>query len=118
MVELPFRRNGRNPDQSIGAVLGNRKAMSAYIYILQFKLNGRYYVGSTDNISRRLAQHKSGNTLSTRYMGEFVLVFKQEVESLGIARMAEKKIKSWKRRDFIEKIIQDTRIAFLDNEHP
>lgn len=91
--------------------------MSAYIYILRFKKSGKYYVGSTDNLVRRLHQHSVGNTPSTKLLGEHRLVFSQRVTTLKIARSAEKKIKSWKRREFIEKIIQDGRVAFLD-EYP
>jgi predicted GIY-YIG superfamily endonuclease len=35
------------------------------------------------------------------------LVFSQEFETLQLARIIEKKIKSWKRKDFIDKIIRD-----------
>lgn len=34
--------------------------MKGYTYILQVR-DGRYYVGSTDNIDRRLAEHQRGN---------------------------------------------------------
>jgi putative endonuclease len=89
--------------------------MSSCIYILQFKNNGRYYIGSTSDLNRRLAQHRSGHTHSTKFLGEFELVFKQQTSSLKIARYAEKRIKSWKRRDFIEKIIKDGKIDFLSS---
>jgi predicted GIY-YIG superfamily endonuclease len=41
------------------------------------------------------------------------LVFSQEVSSLKTARMAEAKIKSWKRKDYIEKIVREGTIRFL-----
>jgi len=81
--------------------------MSAWIYVLQFQKNTRYYVGSTDNLKRRLYQHAKGNTPSTKSLGSFQMVFQQKVASLAIARRIEKRIKSWKRKDFIEKIIKD-----------
>lgn len=87
--------------------------MAACIYILRFDKSGRYYIGSTDNLDRRLIQHHRGNTPSTKHLGDFQVVFSQEVPSLEIARKAEKKLKSWKRRDYIERIIEDGRIRFL-----
>lgn len=41
------------------------------------------------------------------------LVFHEVVPSLKIARMAERKIKKWKRRDYIEKIVRAGNIRFL-----
>ena len=87
--------------------------MNAYVYILQFDRTGKYYVGSTDNLTRRLSQHRSGNTPSTKHLGKFKLVFQQEFNDLNTARKTERKIKSWKRRDFIEKIIQDGKILSI-----
>ena len=94
--------------------------MQGYVYILKFDKDGRFYIGSTNNLGRRLKQHRQGAVPSTKYQGSFRLAFSQKVQSLKIARSAERKIKSWKRKDFIEKIIVDGKIAFLDkhDEHP
>ena len=37
-----------------------------YIYILYSCRTGRYYVGSTQDVSRRLREHNAGKSLSTR----------------------------------------------------
>ena len=81
--------------------------MSAFVYILYFDKPNRYYVGSTTDISRRTKQHRGGHTYSTKKLGEFKMVFSQEFDNINEARSIEHKIKSWKRRDFIEKIISD-----------
>lgn len=80
--------------------------MKGFVYILQSD-NGRYYVGSTSDLKRRVRQHKSGHTYTTRRMSNVILVFSQEFSHIKEARIVEKKIKSWKRKDFIEKIIKD-----------
>lgn len=80
------------------------------VYILKFRNSGRYYIGSTSDLIRRVKQHKEGHTGTSRRLGEFEVVFTQETETLGKARQMEKKIKSWKRRDFIEKIIREGKI--------
>jgi len=90
--------------------------MSPVIYILHFKDTNKYYVGSTNNLERRLKQHRNGHTHSTKRLGDsFELAFCQEIGSLPLARNVEKRIKSWKRKDYIERIISDGKIAFLDN---
>jgi len=111
-----FRRSdrsvgGRNPDPTASGLV---REMKALIYILQFKKSGRFYVGSTTNLERRIRQHKRKHTATTNRFGDFDVVFTQEIESLERARWAEMKIKSWKRRDFIEKIIKDDKISFLE----
>jgi len=92
--------------------------MRAWVYILYFEERDKYYVGSTTDIGRRLKQHSSGHTPSTKRLGKsFRLVFKQRVQSVKIARSTERKIKSWKRRDYIERIVDEQKIRFLDNDN-
>lgn len=80
--------------------------MSGIVYILKSD-NEKYYVGSTTDINRRMDQHKSGHTPTTKRLGNMKLVFSQEFNSLKDARIIERRIKSWKRKDFIERIISD-----------
>ena len=77
-----------------------------YVYILKDR-NGKFYVGSTDDLERRFKQHKNGHTQTTRNMNDFEIVLKQEYESLKLARKIELKIKKLKRKDYIEKMIND-----------
>lgn len=74
---------------------------------------GKYYVGSTNNLVRRLKQHRCGNTKTTKRLRCNKLIFKQEFESLTLARKVERKIKFWKRKDYIEKIIKDGKIKYF-----
>ena len=78
--------------------------MNGYVYILKSDLS-RYYVVSTSDVARRFIQHKSGHTHTPHRMNNLELVFTQEFETLEKTRQIERKIKSWKRKDFIEKII-------------
>jgi putative endonuclease len=83
--------------------------MKGYLYILKSLKNGKYYIGSTDNLERRLIEHNSGSEKSkfTKNNRPFELVFSQEYESLKIARKIEYKLKSFKSRKIIEEIIKD-----------
>jgi len=71
--------------------------MKAFVYILQDG-NGRFYIGSTPTLEKRLKQHTSGHTQTTRNMFNPKLVLKQEVSSITIARNIERKLKKMKRR--------------------
>ena len=78
----------------------------ACVYILQSK-SGKFYIGSTDNLERRLRQHALGHTQTTRNMESCVLVLTQNYPSLEIARKIERKIKNLKRKDYVEKMIKE-----------
>lgn len=80
--------------------------MSAFVYILKDNL-GKFYIGSTTNITRRLTQHANNHTQTTSRMKEPKIVFMQEYPTLAEARKIERKIKSFKRKDYIEKIVKD-----------
>ena len=77
-----------------------------FVYILKDASN-RFYIGSTDDLKRRMRQHELGHTQTTRNMGNPVLVLTQEYESLKIARKIELKIKKLKRKNYIEKMVAD-----------
>lgn len=81
-----------------------------FVYILQSKKNGRYYVGSALNINTRLAQHNSGRVRSTCNKGPWVVVFSQYYSEIRLARQVEYKIKKVKRKEFVERIVKELKI--------
>ena len=78
-----------------------------FVYILRSLRDGRYYIGSTTNLGKRLKHHKGGFTPSTKRFGDVELIFQQKYESLRHARYIEKKLKNLKRKDYLDKIIKD-----------
>jgi len=80
--------------------------MVGYVYILKDEA-GKFYIGSTDDIDRRMGQHRSGHTQTTRRMNLPGLVFNQVFPTLDQARKIEKRLKQLKRKDYIEKIIRE-----------
>jgi len=78
----------------------------AFVYILKTD-SGKYYIGSTVNVQKRVQQHCSGSTPTTKRLGNPELIFSQEFLTLTEARKIERRLKRLKRRDYIEKIIKD-----------
>ncbi|MFQ3588472.1 MAG: GIY-YIG nuclease family protein [Fimbriimonadaceae bacterium] len=75
------------------------------VYILRSRSTGRFYVGCTDRIDRRLAEHNAGQTPSTRGRGPWELAY---AETFGTRREAlerERQIKSWKSHRSIQELI-------------
>lgn len=72
--------------------------MSFYVYILECA-DTTLYVGSTNNLERRLEQHNSSpkGAHYTKIRRPVVLRYKEELETLSGARKREAEIKSWKR---------------------
>jgi len=77
-----------------------------YIYILLSVQHNRYYVGSTKDISRRVAQHNNGRNKSTRSYRPWKLVYSESFQTLAEARQREREIKSWKSRQYMEKTLR------------
>jgi len=76
-----------------------------YVYILRSVKFGVYYVGCTKDIKKRLKLHNDGFVKSTQNKKPWELLYQEKYESLNEARQRELKIKSWKRRSAIGKLI-------------
>lgn len=63
--------------------------MSGILYILLSLKDKRTYVGSTDDLERRLKQHNSGKVKSTKYRTPFKVIFTEEFPILAEARKRE-----------------------------
>jgi putative endonuclease len=76
-----------------------------YVYILQSEQNGRFYVGATNNVIRRLSEHNSGMVKSTAPYTPWELKKTEKYANISQARRREQFIKAKKSRKIIETII-------------
>ena len=76
-----------------------------FVYILTNKYNTVLYVGVTNNLERRIFEHKNGLTdgFSKKYKLTKLIYF-EEFNSINDALVSEKKIKGWLRKKKIELI--------------
>ncbi len=70
--------------------------MPNYIYILQSLKDGKYYIGSTGDVTARLNFHNAGLQRSTKSRIPFKLILSEEYFSKEDALKREKQIKGWK----------------------
>jgi putative endonuclease len=80
----------------------------AGVYILESTKNNRYYIGSTNNIERRLKEHNSGEVYSTKKIRPLILKVFIGCTNLTEAKSSEYRLKQYKRRDIIDKTIEDS----------
>ena len=92
----------------VGKATGYMKGKGT-VYVL-VNAKGRYYVGSTNDLQRRIKEHNLGNTKFTREQGPWRLAFHQYYNTLSQARKVERTVKRLKRKDIIERIIREGRI--------
>jgi putative endonuclease len=89
-----------------------------YVYILASKRNGTLYVGITNNLTRRIFEHKSGliEGFTKKYLID-KLVYFESTTDVNDAILREKRLKKWKRQwkiELIEKSNPDWRDLSVD----
>jgi putative endonuclease len=71
---------------------------SYYVYILASRRNGTLYIGVTNNLERRVIEHKNGlGGAFTRKYGVHRLVWFDEFGDVNDAIAREKQLKGWNR---------------------
>ncbi len=98
------------------------KMKSYYVYILGSRRNGTLYVGVTNNLLRRVGEHKSGLVEGfTKKYGVKNLFYFEETADINAAISREKQLKKWHRKWKLELIEhmnpewKDLYFEFLDS---
>jgi len=79
------------------------------VYALYNQVIGKLYIGQTSDIQRRLSQHnsKQGNHYTSKFQGEWVLIYSESVATRTEALTREKQLKSYRGREFVRKYIPE-----------
>ena len=88
--------------------------MDYFVYIMANKKNGTVYVGVTNNLIRRVYEHK--NDLAEGFTSRYAvhsLVWFESTPSIQAAIKREKQIKNW-RRDWKIAMIETSNGQWLD----
>ena len=72
------------------------------VYVLRSEKDGRFYVGMTNDIIRRLKEHNAGKSKSTKGFTPWILVFTETLPSREEARKREKYLKSGVGKEYIK----------------
>jgi len=75
------------------------------LYVIRGLYTGKNYVGITNNLERRLKEHRSGNSKSGQIIGDFELVLTESFDDYLSARKREIFLKSGQGRKWIAQLL-------------
>ncbi len=79
-----------------------------FVYCIYNKEHKKIYIGQTDNVEVRLDLHNRKefkNSYTSKFDGEWVVIYKEECKDRPEALIREKQLKSYRGREFIKKYI-------------
>ena len=84
--------------------------MAYYVYILASQPRGTLYIGVTNDVVRRVYEHREGLVAGfTKQYGVKALVYYETHESVEQAIQREKTLKHW---------VRDWKVALIERENP
>jgi putative endonuclease len=83
--------------------------MPYFVYILQSESSAQYYIGHTNNLTRRISQHNDtdyhGSKHTKRSKGPWICVYTESFGTRSEAMQREKEIKAKKSKVYIEYLL-------------
>ncbi len=73
-----------------------------YVYVLRSKKDGRFYVGMSNDVDRRVKEHNAGKTKSTKGYVPWELFFFEGYTNRTDARVREKYLKGGSGKEYIK----------------
>ena len=87
---------------------------SYYVYILASKRNGTLYIGVTNDLVRRIYEHRNGLVEGfTKKYSVHMLVYYERCENIETAIQREKRLKVW-HRNWKTRIIEEANPDWKD----
>jgi len=80
-----------------------------FVYILYSLTRDKYYVGSCEDVNKRLVKHNTNHSGFTGKTRDWELKWIEEHPAKTEALKRENQIKAWKSRKMIEKLINENK---------
>ena len=77
-----------------------------FVYAIKSISRNYIYVGLTDNLERRLAEHNDGKNKTTKPYSPFVVLHIEQVETRELARSREKFLKSGVGKEYLKTLLK------------
>lgn len=81
-----------------------------YVYVLKSSKDNKLYVGHTNDLRRRVTEHNSGKTTSTKLRRPFVLIYYEACNILEDAIKRERSLKTGFGRRYLKNRLSDIQL--------
>jgi len=78
-----------------------------YVYVLKSLKYGNRYVGSTNNINKRLREHNAGKCKYTKGRMPWILIYQEEFKTRSESMQREELLKSGQGRRFLDEKLKN-----------
>jgi len=78
-----------------------------YVYIIRNNTNGRFYIGSTNNVERRIAEHNRSKKRSVTHFGQYYFIYSEKYANRSEAYQREMQIKAYKGGNSFKKLLRE-----------
>ena len=109
MVVQLVRTPACHPDDVGTGSSSNSAEMKYYVYIIQSQKDQSYYIGYTQGLEKRLMDHNRGRGRYSSRKSPWNLVYSEEVNTKKEAIIREKRIKRWKSKRYIDRLISESK---------
>ena len=79
--------------------------MKWFVYVLRSEKDNKRYIGSTNNLARRIKEHNSGKVKSTKNRTPLILIYKEEYLVESQTRLRERFFKTHKGFNQLKKLL-------------
>jgi putative endonuclease len=83
--------------------------MPFYTYILRSQKSGRYYIGHTENLQKRLFEHNNDRTDAIKGRGPWGLVYSEQFATRSEASQRERQMKRMKSHAWLDRLVRASR---------
>ncbi len=77
--------------------------MAYFVYAIKSEVDGRIYVGMSEDVERRLSEHNKGKTRSTKGYRPWIKIYQEALPSRADARKREVFLKSGQGKEYLKK---------------
>ena len=81
-----------------------KKMNEITVYAIRDKASGQIYIGMTNNLDRRLSEHRRGQSFFTSQFGSFELTYQKAFPDYKTGREHEKYLKSSAGKRFLKSV--------------
>ncbi len=79
--------------------------MAFHVYVMRSRSTGRFYIGHTENLTKRIFEHNNNRTTSIKNRGPWELVHQEEYATRAEASRRERQIKRMKSHRWIGELV-------------